>query len=299
MIQQIVGISLVVLFFTVFFGAYIKEKKLQHEGHYHCARGHSHEGGIQIDAYAYQSRLRTVNPSVKVIFSVITLLLCITLNNPFVSLAILSTMAYLTMIRGDLSFHKYLSIMTLPLTFVILGTFTIAIEISQTPVLEYSLSLGFFYINTSQEKLIEMFFMMLKVFAAVSALLMMTMTTPSSEIISVMRKAHVPKLIIELMNMIYRYIFILLEVFGEMRNSAESRLGYRDLKTSYRTFSSILGNMLVISMKKASAYYIAMEARCYDGDLNFLEEEKKVNPVHLWAAGFFFLGIIGIYLITK
>lgn len=299
MIQETVGISVVVVFLTVFLTAYIKEKKLQAVGHHHDGGGHRHEGGIQIDVYSYQSRLRPVNAGVKVAFSVISLLLCIILDNPFVSLAILSTMAYLTMIKGGLSFHKYLSVLTIPLTFIILGTFTIAIEISQLPILDYSLSLGFFYINTSSEKLMAMFFMMIKVFAAVSALQMMALTTPSSEIISVMRKAHVPKLIIELMNMIYRFIFILLEVYGKMKNSATSRLGYHDLKTSYKTFGSILGNILVIAMKKATTYYNAMEARCYDGDLVFLEEEKKINPRHLWAAGFFFLGVIGIWLITS
>ena len=49
---------------------------------------------------------------------------------------------------------------------------------------------------------------MFKALGAVSALYMMTLTTPLSEIIAVLRKAHIPKLIIELMNMIYRYILL-------------------------------------------------------------------------------------------
>lgn len=284
-------IALTGTFFSILIIAYLKDKKL--------SQGNKHEGGIQIDVYAYQSKLRSVNPSVKVGFSVIVLLLCIILNNPFVSLAILSLMAYLIMLKGGLSFRKYLGVLMIPLTFILLGTFTIAIEISRLPLLEYSIDLGLFYLSTSKEKLIEMLFMILKVFAAVSALQMMTLTTPSSEIIAVMRKAHVPKLIIELMNMIYRYIFILLEVYGKMKNSAESRLGYNDLKTSFSTFGAIAGNMLVISMKKANIYYNAMESRCYDGDLIFLEEDKKIMPFHIFSGIIFIIAIIGIWWISQ
>lgn len=64
--------------------------------------------------------------------------------------------------------------------------------------------------------------LVLKALGAVSALYMMTLTTPLSEIIAVLRKAHVPKLIIELMNMIYRYIFIMIDTHSRMKNSAES-----------------------------------------------------------------------------
>ncbi len=296
--KELMAMILVGVYMTVLLSAYLKEKKAQAQGKKQ-ARGHRHGGGIEIDVYAHQSQLRNINPTVKVAFSVIVLLLAIILDNPLVSLAILAAMAYLTMIKGGLSFHKYFRVLTIPIGFIILGTVTIGIEFSQTPLLDYSIPLGFFYINSSKAKIIEMFLMMVKVFAAVSALQMMTLTTPSAEIIGVMRKARMPKLIIELMNMIYRYIFILLEVYGKMKNSAESRLGYIDLKRAYFSFASIAANLLVVSMKKATAYYNAMEARCYDGDLVFLEDEKKIRPIDILGPGIFILAIIGIAIISE
>lgn len=296
---QIILIIFVGLYMSILLVAYLKERKSRPKGDRDDKNRHKHEGGMQIDSYAYQSQLKNVNAGVKVSFSVSILVLCIILNRPLVSLAILSVTAYLTMIRGGLSFHKYFRVLLIPITFIILGTVTIAIEISQSPLLDYSMSLGFFYVNTSKANLLEMLVLMLKLFAAVSALQMMILTTPSSEIISVMRKARVPKLIIELMNLIYRYIFILLDVYGKMRNSAESRLGYVDLKTAYLTFAGIGGNLLVVSMKKATAYYNAMEARCYDGDLVFLEEDKKIVPAHLFAGVVFIMGIIALWAISK
>ena len=224
--------------------------------HQHHKIGHKHGEGISIDFYAYASKIRHWNATFKVSLSVLTLILCIVLDNPYVSVAVIIAMAYLTVMKGELSVMEYLSILAIPIVFILLGTFTIAIDFSRQPMGQYNLYLGFCYVFTSQAKLKTVVFLILKVFAAISALQMMTLSTPSSEIIYVLRKAHVPKLIVELMSLIYRYIFILMDVYTKMKNSAESRLGYCDFKTSCYTFGSIASNMLVVSLKKANAYSI-------------------------------------------
>jgi cobalt/nickel transport system permease protein len=164
---------------------------------------------------------------------------------------------------------------------------------------QYNFYLVFCYVFTSQEKLKEVGFLILKVFGAISALQMMTLSTPFSELISVLRWAKVPKLIVELMSMIYRYIFILLEVHTKMKNSAASRLGYCDFKTSCYSFGNIAANILVTSLKKANAYYDAMESRGFDGELIFLEEEKKIKPMQIIAAGAFIIFILMLRWITR
>ena len=269
------------------------------DGIYHHGIGHKHGEGFSIDFYAYTSKIRHWNPTFKVSLSVLTLILCIALDNPYVSVVVIIAMAYLTIVKGELPVHEYLSILAIPMVFILLGTFTIAIDFSKQPMGQYNLYLGFCYVFTSQAKLKEVVFLILKVFAAISALQMMTLSTPSSEIIYVLRKAHVPKLIVELMNMIYRYIFILMDVYTKMKNSAESRQGYCDFKTSCYTFGSIASNMLVISLKKANAYYDAMEARCYDGDLIFLEEDKKVETIQIVAAAAFIIFLILLWGFTR
>ena len=248
---------------------------------------HKHGEGFSIDLYAYASHIRKWSSDFKVAFSIIVLIVSIVLSNPYVSVAIIFAMAYLTVVKGGLPFTEYLSFLSIPLSFVLLGTVTIAIDFSKVPMGQYNLYLGFCYVFTSMVQLKQMLFLILKVFAAVSALQMMTLSTPSNEIIAFLRKVHVPKLIIELMNLIYRFIFILLDVHRQMKNSAEARQGFCDLITSCLTFGYIASNMLVVSLKKANTYYDAMEARCYDGELLFLEEEKKVKRNHLIIATVF------------
>ncbi|MBU3113003.1 cobalt ECF transporter T component CbiQ [Clostridium lacusfryxellense] len=261
--------------------------------------GHKHGEGFSIDFYAYTSNIRQWNATFKVSFSVIVLILCVVLQNPYVSVTVIIAMGYLNIVKGKLQANEYLSILAIPIVFILLGTFTIAIDFSKQPIGQYNMYIGLGYVFTSQAKLKEVVFLILKVFAAISALQMMTLSTPSSEIIYVLRKAHVPKLIVELMNLIYRYIFILMDVYTKMKNSAESRLGYSDFKTSCYTFGSIASNMLVISLKKANTYYDAMESRCYDGDLIFLEEDKKVETMQIVYAVTFIIFLILLWVFTK
>lgn len=275
-----------------------KPTAVHHREKHHHRIGHKHGEGSAIDFYAYASKIRCWNPTFKVVFSFTTLLLCIVLNNPFVSIAVIMGMAFLTVIKGGLPLGAYISVLMIPITFIILGTIAIGIDFSSQPVGQFNLFIGVGYVFTSIEKLQEMSFLMLKVFGAISAMIMMTLSTPSSEIIGVLRKAHVPKLIIELMNLIYRYIFILLDVFNNMRNSADARQGYCDFKTSCYTFGSVASNLLVVSLKKANAYYTAMEARGYEGDLVFLEEEKKLQLSHLIIGASFLIFLILLWILT-
>lgn len=267
--------------------------------HHHPKIGHKHGEGSSIDFYAYSSKLRDMNSTFKVSFSLLTLVLCIGLNNPYVSTAVILAMAYLTIIKGGLPLSCYLSILTIPLSFILLGTFTIGIDFSTQPLGQYHLSLGFCYVFTSLEKLKAMLFLMLKAFAAISAMEMMTLSTPASEIISVIQRAHVPKLMTELLNIIYRFIFILFDVSLKMRNSADSRLGFCDMKTSWSTFGNIAGNILIVAFKKADAYYNAMESRCYDGELTFLEEVKNVKPIQMAKAAVFIIFLILLWKFTQ
>jgi len=258
-------------------------------GHHSFAHRHSHGEGSSIDYQAYHSKIRGWNPTFKFLFTCIALILCIALDNPYVSVATVVTMGFISIFLGGVSFHDYLSTMMLPITFILLGTFMIGIDFAMTPKGEYNLHLGFFYIITDTTRLLSMGTMILKVFGAISTMITLTLSTPATEIVAVLRKFKVPKLIIELMYMIYRYIFVMLETYRKMKESAESRLGFIDYKTSLHTFAGIASNIFVVTLKRSGDYYNALESRCYDGELLFLEEKR---PIKVMQVSFGFLYIV-------
>ena len=297
--EKIIVLCAIFLMAIFFFKWKHKDGNNHGDGIHHHKIGHKHGEGFSIDFYAYASKIRQWNATFKVYLSVLTLIFCIVLDNFYVSVVVIIAMSYLTVVKGELPVTEYLSILAIPIAFILLGTFTIAIDFSKQPIGQYNLYLGFCYVFTSQAKLKTVVLLIVKVFAAISALQMMTLSTPSTEIIYVLKKAHVPKLIVELMSLIYRYIFILMDVYTKMKNSAQSRHGYCDFKTSCYTFGSIASNMMIISLKKANAYYDAMEARCYDGDLTFLEEDKNVETIQIIAAVVFIIFLILLWGFTR
>lgn len=250
-----------------------------------------------MDAYAYTSHLRNENPAFKVLFSLITLLLCILLDNPLVSGAVLICMTYLTVIKSGVPFREWMGLLTIPLVFVILAVLAVMLEFSGQPHDIY-VSIGFTYIVTTADHLRRGCFLFLRIMGAVSAMYFMTLTTPAHELIGALRKCHVPALLIELMHLIYRYIFLLLQTQRRMRISAESRLGFCDYATSLRSFGSIAGNLLVVSLKQADTCYDAMESRCYDGELCFLEEDKPLRRALIVYAAAFWLVLVILYILT-
>jgi cobalt/nickel transport system permease protein len=121
---------------------------------------------------------------------------------------------------------------------------------------------------------------------------MISLTTPLYELIGILKRCKVPEIVIELMYLIYRFIFILLETYHNMRTASDTRLGYVNLKRSYYTFFGVCSNLLVIAFEKASKSFDAMEARCYDGKLIFLEKEKLITTKQFRYVGIYFVLII-------
>ena len=259
---------------------------------------HQHGGYFSIDLYAFNSKLKKINPEYKLISALITLILTIVFNNIFISAYILFLMFFITVNLGGMDIFEYISMLLAPLGFIVLASISIAFGLSFEQAGEFYIKILKLYIYTSKTQLIEAFELMIKVLACVSIMQGLILSTMPYEIINALRSMHVPKLIIELMNLIYRFIFILIESYINMRNSAISRLGYHNFKSSIFTFGNMAGNILVVSLKKANAYYTAMEARCFDGDLNFLQEEKKLKKKNLVITVLNILIMFAIWIIT-
>jgi cobalt/nickel transport system permease protein len=223
-----------------------------------------------MEQYAYASGLRNSNAAFKTGFSMAVLLLCIILDRMPVSAFVILSMLALSVGAGKVSLADYIRLLFIPLFFILFG----------------GIALIFTTGDLRQAAEVTM-----RALGAVSAFYFLILSTPVSEILTVLRKCHVPGILIELMYLVYRFIFVLTDVWRSMNTAAQSRLGYADYRTSLRTFGGIAGNLLVLSMKKADAYYDAMVSRGYEGDLCFLEEEKPCR-MREWLGAVCYIGVL-------
>lgn len=237
---------------------------------------------ISIDKLAYISKLKNVNPMEKFMFAMITLMVCIILNNIIDSIIILLIMTYIIVSIGKIPFKIYIKLMSLPLIFLLIGIITIAINvINNNNDIIFRFSIFDIQLGCTYNSLLSAARLFLKSLASVSCLYFLTLTTPVFEILSVLRKLKAPKLFVELMGLIYRFIFVLLNTANMIYISQHSRLGYKTIRSSFSSFAQLITTLFINSYKRSQDMYIAMESRCYDGEINLIENSYKFSLINI------------------
>jgi cobalt/nickel transport system permease protein len=227
------------------------------------------------------SRLKNINPVLKFWTLLSLMFICITSKNPLTGAFLLVAALMLAVCAGGLDLHHYAHIIALPVSFLMIGGLAVLIDVLREPVGVININvLGFWLcVGANTQKQTEL--IVSRAFGAVSCLCLLGVTTPMPHIIGVLRRARCPELIIDLMYLIYRYIFILLSLHREMRDAAKSRLGFKDYRTSMRATGMIYSNLLARSYQVAGNNFDAMESRWYDTGGKFYERRAGVSLPHI------------------
>ena len=229
---------------------------------------------ISIDKLSYGSKLRQKNGAVKFSYAMLTLMICVISRSVQAAAAALLLNTFLTVKKGGVSGRRYLHYMTVPLMFLLFSTLAILLHISSQPMNLFALPLGRWYLTGSREGLSYALQLILTALACVSCLYFLSMTTPMPDILNVLQKLRCPALLSELMLLIYRYIFVLLDTAEHIRISQQARLGNKDYKTAVKSFGALGAVLMIRAVGRSKALYDAMEARCYDGTITVLSEEN-------------------------
>lgn len=254
---------------------------------------------ITIDKLCYQSGLRYVNAGVKCAFAVITLLICVMSRSIACACVILAATGILTIYKGGVPVFRYLRYMMLPLAFLILSTLAILLNLAKTPGDLFAIPLGSWYLTGSCHGLFYALQLIFTAMAGVSCLYFLSFSTPMPDILQVLEWIHCPRLLMELMLLIYRFIFILLSVASSITVSQHSRLGNRNYRTSLKSFGALVSVLFIRSFKKANALYDAMESRCYDGAIRVLNETYPPKKREIALVIVFELLLLLILLIER
>lgn len=235
---------------------------------------------LTIDRLCYNSKLRYENADEKFAFAILTLCICVMSKSMAVAGIVLVGTGYLVVVKGGVSFLRYMKFFTVPLAFLILSTLAILFHISKDPMDFFAVPIGHWYLTAGKEGFFYALQLILTALSAVSCLYFLAFTTPMPDILEVLKKLHCPKLLIELMLLIYRFIFVLQETASAISVSQNCRLGYKDYRTSLKSFGMLGAVLMIRAVSRSNKLYSAMEARCYDGTIRVLSEnhppKKKV-----------------------
>lgn len=221
---------------------------------------------LLIDKYAYTNKLTDKNPYIKAIFSILFLILSLTIENRIFQISIITIMSITIISTSKMGISEYLKLLSIPLIFMIMSILAIIISISteKTDMLTY-FTVGSTYIGISKFGLMNALRILSRSIECLTCVYFLMLTTPFNQLIKVFKKLHIPDNVIEIAMLIYRFIFIFLEEVQEIYKSQEMKLGYMGMRNSYNSLGLLLNMLYKRMMKRYEDMSIALDMKLFDG----------------------------------
>ena len=250
---------------------------------------------IDMDSYAYRSNLRNQDAVQKIFFVIFIMAICFWANLIIISALIFFLMSGFTVLKGRIPIAVYIKALLVPFSFFLVGAITLFIDKARhSDSFVLAIPFGSEYIGIVEGAWLLVIRLLARAISLVSCLYFLAFNTPMIDLLAGLGRLRLPPLIIELLGLIYRFIFIILAEVNVIFIAQRSRLGYSSYRTSFRSLGSLIATVFVRSYRRFDRLYTALESRGYSGELIVLNEPKL--PCKKGFLPSFFWGIILIML---
>jgi cobalt/nickel transport system permease protein len=245
---------------------------------------HRHTRFFTVDVAAQVSRLNRVNPSLKLWTAIALTMLCAASRSPFVGMFLAAAAPVFVVCVGGLRLREYAHFLALPVSFLTIGALALLFETGEQCLGVLGFPAFGFWLYVTPETQSRAALVTARALGAVSCLYCLSLTTTMPDLIGALRRGRCPGVLTDIMFLIYRYVFILVTMYHTMRDAAQSRLGYASCRASLRTTGNLFANLLGRSYRQANRSFDAMESRCFDTEIRFLENREKITGMQTVAA---------------
>lgn len=242
---------------------------------------------MTLERFGYASPWREKSPALKGALTFIPLFCCLWVGQVSFGVMIFVGMSVATLAFGGASFRQYLRLTLVPMGFLCLAAFTTVVGFSAQPVGVFALPFLGGYLTVTKEGLFQGGALFATSMGCVACLQFFYTTTTLSHMMGLAQKLHCPKVVMELMVMIYRFIFLLLDMTAALSRAQQARLGGQNLVTQFRSTTILASSIFVKTMKRSMDVMNAMEARGYTGEMPYGQTLPKASlKEKIWAIVF-------------
>lgn len=227
---------------------------------------------IASDTWAYANRLRDVEPAQKLGCALILLVTCLTLNTIVTGLIVFTFIVAVLIGRARIPARVFARVILAEGAFVMVAVAGVALTVALTqPDGATGVWLGTLFVGiTTPEVLALAALLASRTLGAASCLTFVAFTTPLPDTIVVLQRLRVPAALIELLTLIYRFVFVLLDTAAQLRLAQEARLGSATLRRRFVSAGQLATSIWLDAYHRAQAGQRALESRGYDGVLRIL-----------------------------
>lgn len=215
------------------------------------------------------------------------LLVAATSTSLAVSAAVLGCGMVLALAFARVPVRDYLLAWAGPVTFIVIGAVTVVITLGSPvdPVWHWG------PLVLERDAISRGLHVGLRALAGVSAMLLLAMTTPLSDLLAGLRRLRVPGPLVDVAALMYRMVFGLLEAAIQIRESQAARLGFVDAAAARRSMGLLAAATLRRAWQRSQRLEGGMAGRGYTGELAVLTRPTPVSVPFL-AASVVLVGVL-------
>jgi len=247
-----------------------------------------------LDNYTYSNGLKNTNPTFKILFALLTMLICVISTSPIIPIIITFFIMFLIIFKAKIPYKFYLKFISVPVFF---GVLTFLFMTLFFGMMDPWFKINLLNIIVYKDGFNLGILVFARILGGFSCLGFLALTTPMVEIFSLIERFKIPLIILEIAMIMYRYIFVFLEETTNMYQSQKTRLGYQSIKGSFQSLGILVGNLFIRTWIRGEQIYISMESRGYNGSFKSFKTQNPITTKNMvLLVSFEFLLIIGTYL---
>jgi len=230
----------------------------------------------QIDKLSYDSPLTGIHPGEKAAFFALSLLMVLISRTLVLPCTVLFTMGAVLLWKGRVRPLFLLKLTALPLVFILSAVLPVLISMDSSPfeggrvLIQDRLYWGI--VDGNGPRSLHLLFRSL---SGVMCFLFFILTTPIGQIDSLLARMKISSTFREMLILIYRFIFLLSDISGDIYRSQKSRLGYRGFTVSLNSLGSLCRALFQKSELYSSRAALALQARSCEGVICFVQSGMK------------------------
>jgi cobalt/nickel transport system permease protein len=240
-----------------------------------------------LEDIAQNNGLREVNTWLKLVAGLGAIILCLVSTSFIPPLFMGLLLAGAILILGKVHIRTYAELFIVPLWFAVMSVAGIILISGGADTFWQWDILPWLSLSITRESINQGVFVFCRVLGGMSAMIFIALTTPMTDIFIVFRQCRVPDVVIDLMMIIYRTVFFLLDQVVQIYQAQVMRLGYSGYRESLYSFSSLCGAAFIASWDAGEDLIRAMDSRCYDGKFALMGETRPVERVPCLVVGIF------------
>lgn len=118
-----------------------------------------------------------------------------------------------------------------------------------------------------------------------SVTLLLVFATPFPRLLLLLRKAHAPQILTDLLALVHREIFLLDEAFGKLWRALACRGGWSGIRSGMQCLALGMAALLVRALEHSRRLETGLAARgAAEGDVVYWDDDLSIHPMALAAA---------------